>query len=457
MRQINAAETFLATDALPSMIIINEINDDANNLREHELNYVIADNLQEIAGEETEALKLRQEIAESVAEYEKRVDNDQERDRFAALKQQLAAYLVQHDKSLAGAKGSLGKEKESSGLDLQARDISGKAFDQLGNRIDDLIALNVQGVKESHQQSTSIYGNALTGMIIISAVSLSLAMLLASLIARGFLRQLGGEPVYAAGIASRIAEGDLTVAIQTKSGDTSSLLYATRSMRDSLVRIVTEVRISTDAVATASSEIAAGNHDLSSRTEEQAASLEETASSMEELTATVKQNADNALQGSQLATSASSIAVRGGEVVSQVVDTMGDINTSSKKIVDIIAVIDGIAFQTNILALNAAVEAARAGEQGRGFAVVATEVRSLAQRSASAAKEIKALITASVEKVDSGTLLVGQAGTTMHEVVESVKRVTDIMREICAASDEQRHGIEQVNVAIIQMDSPAWA
>jgi methyl-accepting chemotaxis protein len=223
-------------------------------------------------------------------------------------------------------------------------------------------------------------------------------------------------------------------------------------MNASLVNIVGQVRTGTDTIATASRQIAAGNMDLSSRTEQQASSLEETASSMEELTSTVKQNADNARQANQLAVTASDVAVKGGSVVSEVIDTMASINEASKKIVDIISVIDGIAFQTNILALNAAVEAARAGEQGRGFAVVASEVRNLAQRSAAAAKEIKGLIGDSVEKVAVGSKLVEQAGATMEEVVASVRRVTDIMGEISAASQEQRAGIEQVNQAIVQMD-----
>jgi methyl-accepting chemotaxis protein len=253
-------------------------------------------------------------------------------------------------------------------------------------------------------------------------------------------------------IVGRIAAGDLTVAVDTKAGDQSSLLFAMKAMRDSLVNIVSQVRTGTDTIDTASGQIASGNLDLSSRTEQQASSLEETASSMEELTSTVKQNADNARQANQLAISASEVAVKGGAVVSQVVDTMGSINASSKKIVDIIGVIDGIAFQTNILALNAAVEAARAGEQGRGFAVVASEVRNLAQRSAAAAKEIKTLIGDSVEKVDIGAKLVDQAGSTMQAIVNSIRSVTDIMSEITAASQEQISGIEQINQAIMQMD-----
>ncbi|NMM26605.1 MAG: HAMP domain-containing protein [Glaciimonas sp.] len=254
-------------------------------------------------------------------------------------------------------------------------------------------------------------------------------------------------------IAQKVASGDLTSNIEVKTTDeTGQLLQALKDMNGSLVNIVGGVRSGTDTIVAASSQIAAGSQDLASRTEEQASSLEETASSMEELTSTVQQNADNAHQANALALSASQVAQKGGAVVAQVVDTMASINDSSRKIVDIIGVIDGIAFQTNILALNAAVEAARAGEQGRGFAVVATEVRNLAQRSASAAREIKTLIGDSVEKVDQGAKLVNQAGITMTEIVASVKRVTDIMNEITSASQEQTSGIEQINQAITQMD-----
>jgi methyl-accepting chemotaxis protein len=272
-------------------------------------------------------------------------------------------------------------------------------------------------------------------------------------ITRGLLKQLGGEPDYTAKIAGSIAHGDLSIAIDTADSDRGSLLVEMKEMRNSLVNIVGQVRVGTETIGTASREIAAGNIDLSSRTEMQASSLEKTASAMEVLTSTVKQNADNAREANYLAATASDVARKGGDVVSQVVDTMGSINASANKIVDIIGVIDGIAFQTNILALNAAVEAARAGEQGRGFAVVASEVRNLAQRSAAAAKEIKTLIGDSVEKVERGSKLVGQAGVTMDEVVASVKRVTDIMSEIANASQEQSAGIEQVNLSIIEMDS----
>ena len=269
-------------------------------------------------------------------------------------------------------------------------------------------------------------------------------------VARSVLRQIGGEPSEAIGIMSEVAQGNLDT--QIPNAYPGSMLDGLAHMVTSLRRLVTEVRSATDNIATASTEIAQGNNDLARRTEDTASNLQTTASSMEELTSTVKQTSDSAQTANQMATSAAEVAARGGQVVAQVVSTMQDINASSKKISDIIGVIDGIAFQTNILALNAAVEAARAGEQGRGFAVVAGEVRSLAQRSADAAKEIKSLINASVEKVESGTALVGNAGATMNEIVASVQRVTDIIGEIRAATSEQSQGIEQVNTAVNQLD-----
>lgn len=289
--------------------------------------------------------------------------------------------------------------------------------------------------------------------IIVATIAFVISLLTAGLIKRLLLTQLGGEPAYATEIANKIARGDLGISVDIKQGDKSSLLFAIKVMRDSLASIVGQVREGTDSIRSASSEIASGNEDLASRTTLQSKSLEKIATAMEELTSTVKQNANNAHQANTLAQSASSVSQQGGEVMIQVTETMESINDSSKKIVEIISVIDGIAFQTNILALNAAVEAARAGEQGRGFAVVATEVRNLAQRSAAAAKEIKTLINDSVNKVGSGSVLVQKAGTTMQEVVASVQRVREIMGEISVASEEQSSGIEEVNGAIGQMDS----
>ena len=285
--------------------------------------------------------------------------------------------------------------------------------------------------------------------LIFSVLAILMAAALGYFLTRSITRPLHT----AVKVAENVAAGDLTTQIQVTSQDeTGQLMQGLKNMNENLLRIVTEVRAGTNAITSASAEIAAGNLDLSSRTEQQASSLEETASAMEQMTATVKQNADNARQANQLAAQASRVAVQGGVVVGEVVNTMEGINISSRKIVDIIAVIDGIAFQTNILALNAAVEAARAGEQGRGFAVVASEVRNLAQRSASAAKEIKVLIDDSVAKVDNGTQLVAKAGATMAEVVSSVKNVTDIVGEIAIASNEQSTGIEEINKAINQMD-----
>jgi methyl-accepting chemotaxis protein len=286
-------------------------------------------------------------------------------------------------------------------------------------------------------------------MVALGIVALVVGAACALWVTRSITRPIN----YALQVARTVASGDLTSQIKASTRDeTGQLLHALHDMNESLSQIVGQVRHGTVAIASASGQIATGNMDLSARTESQASALEETASSMEELTSTVKANADNARQADHLANSASSVASRGGEVVSQVVTTMGSINESSRKVVDIIAVIDGIAFQTNILALNAAVEAARAGEQGRGFAVVASEVRNLAARSSSAAKEIKELISSSVEQVDAGARLVAQAGATMEEVVASVQRVTDIVADISLATREQTDGIEQMNTAIMQMD-----
>jgi methyl-accepting chemotaxis protein len=300
------------------------------------------------------------------------------------------------------------------------------------------------------------YGDAVQRYTLIRNLavgSLAVGLPLAAIFAYMLIGSLSRALAQAVAVAHAVAKGDLTQTLQSDGKDeVAQLMTALRSMSESLVNVVSSVRIGSEGVATASAEIAQGNNDLSARTEQQASALEETAASMEQLGATVKQNADSARQANQLSQNASTVAIKGGEVVSQVVDTMKGINEASRKISDIISVIDGIAFQTNILALNAAVEAARAGEQGRGFAVVASEVRSLAGRSAEAAKEIKSLINASVERVEHGTTLVDEAGATMTEVVSSIRRVTEIMGEISAASNEQALGVAQVGEAVTQMD-----
>jgi methyl-accepting chemotaxis protein len=313
----------------------------------------------------------------------------------------------------------------------------------------DLLAMQRQAIDELTRAIKASYEERARLVVVLNVLMIALGAFGAALITRSITRPLA----QAVKVAETVAGGDLTTAFHTDRRDeVGHLMRALQSMNDALATVVQDVQQGTEAIAGAASEIANGNLDLSARTEQQAGSLEETASSVEELTSTVRQNAANAGQANQMAKAASNVAARGGDIVGQVVQTMGSIEASSRKIVDIIAVIDGIAFQTNILALNAAVEAARAGEQGRGFAVVASEVRNLAQRSAAAAKEIKTLIGDSVDQVSAGTRLVEDAGTTMKEVVASVVRVSDIMAEITAASREQSIGIDQVNEAISQMD-----
>jgi len=325
-------------------------------------------------------------------------------------------------------------------------------YEQARSVTEALVKLQLGSARDEYESATA--QNTLTSSVMMGAGVLGLLLCAAfgAGVSRSIVNALGAEPDDLRRAVDAVSAGDLTTRLNLRSGDRGSVMTSTKGMQANLARVVGAVRVNADSVATASAQIAAGNNDLSARTEAQASALQETAASMEELGSTVRQNADNARQANQLALQASGVAVDGGEVVSQVVDTMRGINESSRKIADIISVIDGIAFQTNILALNAAVEAARAGEQGRGFAVVASEVRSLAQRSAGAAKEIKALINASVERVEHGTTLVDKAGATMQEVVASIRRVTDIMGEISAASSEQNAGVGQITEAMTQMD-----
>ncbi|SEA41529.1 methyl-accepting chemotaxis protein [Variovorax sp. YR216] len=382
--------------------------------------------------------------SETMAKVEALLVVDEEKAMFKSIVDLRAKYQAAKDAvSKAKASGSVAETERAFKEQFQP---AAKAYEM---RVLDLLSMERKAINDMSQAIDEANARALQMRMVLFVLTMVLGIGFAVLISRSIVKPLGE----AVKVAETVAAGDLSSRIAVESRDeTGQLMRALKEMNDSLSKVVGEVRTGTDTIATASSQIASGNQDLSSRTEEQASSLEETAASMEELTSTVKQNADNARQANQLAVSASEVAVRGGSVVSQVVDTMGSINASSRKIVDIIGVIDGIAFQTNILALNAAVEAARAGEQGRGFAVVASEVRNLAQRSAAAAKEIKTLIDDSVGKVEEGSKQVAEAGRTMDEIVESVKRVTDIMGEITAASQEQTSGIEQINQAITQMD-----
>jgi methyl-accepting chemotaxis protein len=315
-----------------------------------------------------------------------------------------------------------------------------------------LMDLQLDVARQQYEGAVARYAQLRVASTAAIVAGLLFAGLFGAVLVGGLGRQLGAEPGEAAAVARQVAAGDLSVRIDLKVGDNSSLMAQLQEMQQSLARVVTGVRANAESVATASAQIAQGNQDLSQRTEQQASALQQTAATMEELGTTVNQNADNAQQADRLAQAASDVALKGGEVVAQVVETMKDISESSRRIGDIIGTIDSIAFQTNILALNAAVEAARAGEQGRGFAVVASEVRTLAQRAAEAAKEIKSLIGASMEQVQQGTTLVDEAGQTMNEVVASIRRVTDIVAEISSASIEQSSGVNQVGEAVGQMD-----
>ncbi|MCW2905120.1 MAG: chemotaxis protein [Streptosporangiaceae bacterium] len=447
LSDMNAGIAKIVQDAYPQVRLAQGIRDNINWNARAMRNAMLTTDAETAKTELNIAVQNSADNNEAFAKLEQLIQTEKGKKLFNDVKESSALYRPAADK-LIRATNEGNKDLAVSILFGEMRSAQKAYFDTLAA----LINYQTDMMDATYKAAEETYQNARMTMIILGILALVLGASSAFIITRTLLKQLGGEPDYAAAIAGKIAAGDLSVSIQTKENDKTSLLYAMKTMRDSLVRIVAEVRAGTDTIAISSSEIAAGNHDLSSRTEQQASSLEETASSMEELTSTVKQNADNARQANQLAEAASGVAVKGGKVVTQVVDTMGSINESARKIVDIIGVIDGIAFQTNILALNAAVEAARAGEQGRGFAVVASEVRNLAQRSAAAAKEIKTLIGDSVEKVDAGSKLVGVAGSTMEEIVDSVKRVTDIMAEITAATQEQSAGIEQVNQAIGQMD-----
>jgi methyl-accepting chemotaxis protein len=382
--------------------------------------------------------------SETMAKVEPLLFTDEEKATYKSIVQLRAKYQSAKDEVSKAKAG--GNAVDTARAFKESFQPAAKAYE---SGVLELLAIERRDIDRMSKDIDAANGRSFFLRLMLTVLTVVCGGILAYVISRSIVRPLAR----AVEVAETVATGDLNADIRVESRDEmGQLMQALKNMNANLAKVVGEVRTGTETIATASGQIAAGNQDLSSRTEEQASSLEQTAASMEELTSTVKQNADNARQANQLAVSASEVAVKGGNVVSQVVDTMGSINASSKKIVDIIGVIDGIAFQTNILALNAAVEAARAGEQGRGFAVVASEVRSLAQRSAAAAKEIKTLIGDSVEKVEEGSKQVAEAGRTMDEIVGSVRRVTDIMGEITAASQEQTSGIEQINQAITQMD-----
>ena len=379
--------------------------------------------------------------------YEGLITEPAERALFATLSKHWSA-CQQAQQRVVG----LGRDRRQQDAADVSDGLGSMTIDEAIIALDALSKYNFNGGKASAERAALVYARARGWMFAVTGAALLMGMVLAFAITRHLVGQLGGDPRTAVAVVQAVAAGDLTTRIDIAPEDAGSLMARLQAMQTGLAQAVTSVRRGAESVATASAEIAQGNQDLSARTEQQASALEQTTASMEELGATVKQNADNARQANQLALGASAVAAKGGEVFGQVVGTMKGINDSSKKIADIISVIDSIAFQTNILALNAAVEAARAGEQGRGFAVVAAEVRGLAQRSADAAKEIKSLITESVARVEQGSQLVDDAGAAMNEMVTAIRRVTDIMGEISSASIEQSAGVEQVAQAINQMD-----
>ena len=386
-------------------------------------------------------------VAPLLASYEALLASDDERALFAKLDKGWATCQQAQQRVVA-----LGREKKQQDAADISDGMASMVFDTTIGALNAQTRCGSDGGKAASAETKTVYGRTRVSMLGLLAAALLLGVGLAVVITRHLIAQLGGEPGTAAKVAKAVAGGDLTTPIRLKAGDTQRLMAILAAMQGSLAATVTNVRRGSENVAAASAQIAQGNQDLSDRTEKQASSMQETAATMNELGATVRNNADNAKQANQLAPGASAVAVKGGSVVSQVVETMKGISDSSKKISDIISVIDGMAFQTNILALNAAVEAGRAGEQGRGFAVVASEVRSLAQRSAAAAREIKVLISAGVERVEQGTTLVDQAGHTTGEIVGAIKRVTDIVGEISAASAEQSSGVAQVGQAVTAMD-----
>ncbi|WP_332742722.1 methyl-accepting chemotaxis protein [Hydrogenophaga sp.] len=405
---------------------------------------ILARNAQELQETLAYIANTRKHMDESLSAYEKRLFSEQGKTHFATLPPLMSNFWKLGEANIALIQE--GKKEEAFAYLV---DVTIPARNHLLSAFRKGTEIQTKGLSSDIQMIQKDAHNTSTFIAIVASVLLVALMLFSAHVATVLRRRVAATQA----VAERVRDGDLTIAVTDDARDEFTPLLATmKDMQASLTRVVTEVRHGADNVATASAEISQGNNDLSSRTEQQASALEETSASMEQMGSTASQNADNARQANQLAASASTVALQGGDVVNQVVQTMKDINDSSRKISDIIGVIDGIAFQTNILALNAAVEAARAGEQGRGFAVVAGEVRNLAQRSAQAAKEIKVLIGASVERVAQGTQLVDRAGTTMKEIVTSIQRVTDIVSEISSASSEQSAGVGQVSEAVSQMD-----
>jgi methyl-accepting chemotaxis protein len=444
LSDVNDKATNIADNWLPNVKQLGNVSSDLGAARVELLKLLLVENPTAVDGIEADMKKVVANLDNHRAEYAKSFSGDEEKNLYLQFDGELKAALALNPQLFEMMRQMRTDEARALG----AGDVA-KLYAKADATLDTLVELSAKGAAQARDDVASTYASGRT--VLIGSLLVMIAIgLTGGVVMSKKLTAAASEAVVA---AEKIADGDLTHPIPHAGGDEmGKLLESLTKMQGKLRGIVSGVRMNAENVATASSEISQGNHDLSARTEQQASALEETAASMEELSSTVKQNADNAREANQLAMKASTVAISGGEVVNRVVETMKGINDSSKKINDIISVIDGIAFQTNILALNAAVEAARAGEQGRGFAVVAAEVRSLAGRSADAAKQIKTLISTSVQRVEDGSKLVDQAGVTMQDVVASIKRVTDIMGEISSASAEQSAGVNQVGEAITAMD-----
>ncbi len=433
---------------LPSVRVAAEVDKAVATYRRRQLNHVLSSDPAQMRKLENELRDFEPDVARRFDQYEKMIVLPEERELLDRIKSGWRDYLV--DSAQVVQLSSSGKQEAA---EAQMQGSSLRKYEAISADVDRLVALNVRGADQARSAAETVYRDAVVLTIAIIAVVLVAGVVLALLITRALMRELGGEPAYARQMLQRVAAGELDVRIEVAAHDSSSLIAELAKMVASLNGIVQTIRRASDSIGTASTQIAAGNADLSSRTEEQASNLQQTAASMEQFTGSVKANADSAREAATLATGAADVATRGGAIVGEVVNTMSQIQESSRRIAEIITVIDGIAFQTNILALNAAVEAARAGEQGRGFAVVAGEVRALAQRAGQAAREIKTLISDSTEKVDAGGRQVQSAGSTIDELVQQVGRVSSLISEITAATLEQSTGINQVNEAVTQLDT----